>query len=81
MLTARQTRKLITEKGGVSSVLALDEVTLNDHKINLSRRLRNQKKALEKTIAKGWEGKDTIEQSITDLSKTLEAVTQLIQEA
>lgn len=80
MLTARQTRKLITEKGGVSSVLALDEVTLSDHKKDLARRLKRQTKVLEKTIARGWQGKETIEQSIADISKTLEVVSQLIQQ-
>jgi hypothetical protein len=81
MLTARQTRKLITDNGGASGVLCLRQVTLNDHKKDLSRRLNLQKKALEKTIAKGWEGRENIERSIVDMSKTLDVITQLIQEA
>lgn len=48
--------------------------TIESHRKDLTKRLAKQEKGLEKTIAKGWSGRELIEQSIVDIKKTLNVI-------
>ena len=66
----------IIKKAGCN-VLDCAPLTIEEHKKDLTKRLKRQEKALEKTIVKGWEGQETIECSIVNINHTLVVISQL----
>jgi hypothetical protein len=48
--------------------------TVEAHKKDLTKRLKQQQKALVKTIEKGWDGRKIIEESIINIKITLEVL-------
>lgn len=74
----RVSREIIKLAG--CNVVDSSLTTVESHKKDLSHRLGKQEKALVKTIAKGWDGKGIIEQSIVDLKKTL-SILQYVKNA
>lgn len=69
----KQVHREIIKRAGCD-VLDPTIVDPDDIRRDLQRRLKRQEKALEKTIAKGWDGRSIIELRIQQIKQTLEVL-------